>query len=58
MEMKPIALSFKKTDEDRELYNWITSHSSKSAFIKDILRQAMNGNEVKKEEKLIDLGDF
>lgn len=60
MEMKPIALSFKNTSEDKELYKWIVSHSSKSAFIKDILRAAMNGDskEIKKENELIDLGDF
>ena len=60
MEMKPIALSFKNTEEDRKLYKWIISHSGKSAFIKDTLREVMNGNckEIKKDNELIDLGDF
>jgi hypothetical protein len=34
-----IPLSFKNTQEDIELYNWITKHSNKSGFIKDILNQ-------------------
>lgn len=37
-----IYLSFKNELSDLELYNWIASHSNKSGFIKDILRQAMN----------------
>lgn len=40
--IKPIALSFKKTEEDTELYKWIISHSNMSGFIKDTLRAAMN----------------
>jgi len=35
-----IYLSFKNELSDLELYNWISSHSNKSGFIKDILRQA------------------
>jgi hypothetical protein len=34
-----IPLSFKNTQEDIELYNWISKHSNKSGFIKDILKQ-------------------
>jgi hypothetical protein len=34
-----IHLSFKSTQEDIELYNWIAKHSNKSGFIKDILKQ-------------------
>jgi nitroimidazol reductase NimA-like FMN-containing flavoprotein (pyridoxamine 5'-phosphate oxidase superfamily) len=36
-----IPLSFKNTQEDIELYNWISKHSNKSGFIKDILKQNM-----------------
>ena len=64
--LKPIGLSFKNNKEDEKLYEWIYDHSNVSGFIKDILRKEMNetkdvneyqGN-VKKEENLIDLGDF
>lgn len=41
MGMKPIALSFKNTPEDKELYDWIFSHSNLSGFIKDTLRAVM-----------------
>lgn len=67
MAMKPITISFKNTDDDRELHEWITSHSNLSGFIKDLLRASMNGKEtVKKIEvkrnnessELLDLGDF
>lgn len=34
-----INLSFKNTQDDVELYNWICKHSGKSNFIKDILKQ-------------------
>lgn len=37
--IKPINLSFKQTEEDKELYDWIYSHSNVSGFIKDILRR-------------------
>lgn len=64
--LKPIGLSFKNNNEDKKLYEWIYSHSNVSGFIKDILRKEMNGTKdinehqvnVKKEENLIDLGDF
>jgi hypothetical protein len=36
-----IPLSFKNTQEDIKLYNWIVLHSNKSGFIKDILKQFM-----------------
>lgn len=48
MELKPIALSFKDTPEDRELYEWIKIHSNLSGFIKDTLRAA-KVNEAPKE---------
>lgn len=64
--LKPIGLSFKNNIEDKKLYDWIYQHSNVSGFIKDILRREMNGTKdgneyqgnVKKEENLIDLGDF
>lgn len=48
--MKPIALSFKNTVDDMELYKWILSHSNLSGFIKDILRKEM-GRSVETENK-------
>lgn len=36
-----IPVSFKETLEDIKLYNWVNSHSGKSAFIKDILKDKM-----------------
>lgn len=67
--IKPIALSFKNNDEDRKLYEWISSKSNFSGFIKDILREKMeeegtgeivkSTKEVKKEERqLLDLTGF
>lgn len=65
--MKPITISFKNTPEDAELHQWITSHSNLSGFVKDLLRGAMNGEEIKEpktkpsrkeENELLDLGDF
>lgn len=62
MGLKPIALSFKNTPEEMELYAWIISHSNMSGFIKDILKEAKEKEKrpVKdkvdlKENKLIDL---
>lgn len=40
--INPISLSFKQTDEDRELNDWIYEHSNVSGFIKDVLREKMN----------------
>lgn len=67
--IKPIALSFKNNDEDRKLYEWISSKSNFSGFIKDILREKMEeegtgeivkvAKEIKKEEtQLLDLTNF
>lgn len=66
--IKPIALSFKNNEEDRKLYEWISSKSNFSGFIKDILREKMeeegtgevtkDKKEVKQENKLLDLSDF
>ena len=64
VKIKPIALSFKNNDEDRKLYEWISSKSNFSGFIKDILREKMEEEDggitkgVKEEKKLIDLSDF
>ena len=51
MAIKPIGLSFKNTPEDVELYEWIITHSGKSAFIKDILRLSMGSDTSKKVNK-------
>lgn len=66
--IKPIALSFKNNEEDRKLYEWISSKSNFSGFIKDILREKMEEEgtgevikvvkEVKEDNKLLDLTDF
>lgn len=53
-DMKPIAVSFKKNEDDFILYKWILSHSGYSSFIKDLLREVKEneiGISVKKEEK-------
>jgi len=47
MAIKPIALSFKNTPEDIDLYEWIIAHSNLSGFIKDILK-TVKGNEIPK----------
>jgi hypothetical protein len=49
---KTIVLSFKNKPEDAELFEWIEIHSGKSAFIKDILRDVMILERVKKSEKV------
>lgn len=51
MAVKPIALSFKNTPEDMELYEWIIAHSNMSGFIKDTLRAAKEIGVSKKENK-------
>ena len=66
--IKPIALSFKNNEEDKKLYEWISSKSNFSGFIKDILREKMQeevtgevnkiAHEVKQENKLLDLTEF
>lgn len=53
MAVKPIAISFKNTESDMELYKWIVSHSNLSGFIKDILRREMNGEVSPRETKVI-----
>lgn len=42
-----IHVSFKETVDDLKLYNWICSKSSKSGFIKDILKVEMQKEEQK-----------
>lgn len=41
MELKPITISFKDVPEEVMLYGIISQHSSKGAFIKDVLIQAL-----------------
>lgn len=41
MEHKPITISFKQTPEEIALYRIISEHSSKGAFIKDILIETL-----------------
>ncbi|QAA31260.1 hypothetical protein [Clostridium manihotivorum] len=51
-DIKPLTISFKKNEDDLELYKWILRHSNQSGFIKDTLRAIMhNGdnNEAVKE---------
>jgi hypothetical protein len=44
-DIKPLTISFKKNEDDLELYKWILRHSNQSGFIKDTLREIMhNGN--------------
>jgi hypothetical protein len=39
-DIRPISLSFKKNEDELELYKWVLNHSGYSNFIKDILREA------------------
>lgn len=48
MEMKPITISFKQTQEEIALYNIISRYSSKGAFIKDTLINVLIRNMVPK----------
>ena len=65
-DMKPIAISFKKTEDDLIIYKWILSHSGYSNFIKDILKSAKGNDSCKEEIKsskdikteLLDISDF
>jgi hypothetical protein len=41
MELKPITISFKDTADERAIYEEICKHSSKGAFIKDVLIQVL-----------------
>jgi hypothetical protein len=41
MELKPITISFKNTPDEMALYEIISKHSSKGAFIKDTLIEAL-----------------
>lgn len=41
MALRTIGLSFKNTQEDKELYDWLYTHSNLSGFIKDVLRKEM-----------------
>lgn len=38
-----VCLSFKNTNEERELYEYIISQSDKSVFLKNLIRQHRNG---------------
>ena len=38
---KQICISFKDTDGDIELYNYIKSKTDKSAYVKDVLKQTL-----------------
>lgn len=69
MAIRPTAVSWKETSEDRILKEWVHSHSNVSGFIKDILKKVYAEEmEVKdsnnkseksnKRNKLIDLDDF
>ena len=61
MALRPTAISYKDTEEDKILREWVHSHSNYSGFIKDILRKIMNeeNKPIKKEiKKMIDLDDF
>ena len=55
MELKPITVSFKNTPEERDLYKIIDKHSSKGAFIKDVLIEVLikrQTPQIKKSEEI------
>jgi hypothetical protein len=62
MEMKPITISFKNTPEEIELYKIIEMHTSKGAFIKDTLINALikknNAPVIKTEAKNDEINDI
>lgn len=39
-----VCVSFKNTDEEQDLYMFTLGQSDKSAFIKNLIRQHMNGD--------------
>lgn len=41
MGLKPTTISYKNTEEDEKLRDWVHSHSNYSGFIKDVLRERM-----------------
>jgi hypothetical protein len=47
-----VVVSFKKNYEEQELLAWITSHSGKSTFVKDILKNAMIVEKIRLSEKV------
>lgn len=50
MKMLPITLTFKKTPEEIALYKIIEKHTSKSAFIKDVLIKILVNGEFENRE--------
>lgn len=53
-DMKPLTISFKKNEDDLELYKWILRHSNQSGFIKDTLRAMMrNGDNNQAVKELV-----
>lgn len=46
--VKPIHLTFKK--EEKEIYDWIDSHSTKGGYIKDLVKEDMLKH---KEQKVL-----
>lgn len=49
-EIPAIPISFKNTQEDIELRDWIIRHSNRSGFVKDILREKMEEEKQKKQK--------
>jgi hypothetical protein len=63
-DIKPITISFKKTEEEFILFKWILRHSGYSSFIKDKLTEVketeekgFKSNTEQPKSKLIDM-DF
>jgi hypothetical protein len=42
-DIKPITISFKKTEDELILYKWVLNHSNYSGFVKDTLRDVKDG---------------
>ena len=51
-DIRPITVSFKKTEDELILYKWILMHSGYSGFIKDKLRESKEEDTPEKENKL------
>ncbi len=48
-----ITISFKDTEDEKNLYKWVTEHSNYSGFVKDILKEKRkeSAKGINKEEK-------
>ena len=53
-----LTISFKNTEDEKNLYKWITEHSNYSGFVKDILKEKKKGESRTTKEEKFNLIDF